>query len=120
MAGMSSVWTIRRSTSDIKVAGLCGGIARQWDVDPVLVRVGFAVLALSGGVGLVLYLAGWLLLPIDGRDTAPVDDLFGAAARRWPREVWIAIVCIACVAASALFGGLMPFGISPPNSADAA
>jgi phage shock protein PspC (stress-responsive transcriptional regulator) len=110
---MTSMWTIRRSTSDVKLAGLCGGIARQWGIDPVLVRVGFAVLALSGGVGLVLYLAGWLLLPTDGRDTAPVDDLFGAATRRWPREVWIAIVLIACVAASAMFGGLMPFGIGP-------
>src|ERR671917_593433 len=113
MAGMSSVWTIRRSTVDVKIAGLCGGIARQWGVDPVLVRVGFALLALSGGVGLVLYLAGWLLLPADGRDTAPVDDMFGAAARKWPREVWIAIVSIACVAAFALFGSLTPFGIGP-------
>ena len=110
---MSSVWTIRRSTSDVKIAGLCGGIARQWGVDPVLVRVGFAMLALSGGVGLVLYLAGWLLLPTDGRDTAPVDDLFGAATRKWPREVWIAIVSIACVAAFALFGSVAPFGIGP-------
>jgi phage shock protein PspC (stress-responsive transcriptional regulator) len=109
---MSSIWTIRRSTSDVKLAGLCGGIARHWGVDPVLVRVGFALLALSGGVGLVLYVAGWLLLPADGRDTAPADDLFGAATRKWPREVWIAIVSIACVAALALSGGLT-FGIGP-------
>jgi phage shock protein PspC (stress-responsive transcriptional regulator) len=113
MAGMSSVWTIRRSTSDVKIAGLCGGIARQWSVDPLLVRVGFALLALSGGVGVILYLAGWLLLPTDGRDTAPVDDLFGAATHKWPREVWIAIVTIACVAAFVLFGSLTPFGIGP-------
>jgi phage shock protein PspC (stress-responsive transcriptional regulator) len=110
---MSSVWTIRRSTSDLKVAGLCGGVARQWGVDPLLVRVGFAMLALSGGVGVILYLAGWLLLPTDGRDTAPVDDLFGAATRKWPREVWITIVTIACVTAFALFGSLTPFGIGP-------
>ena len=110
---MSSVWTIRRSTSDLKVAGLCGGVARQWGVDPLLVRVGFAMLALSGGVGVILYLAGWLLLPTDGRDTAPVDDLFGAATRKWPREVWITIVTIACVTAFVLFGSLTPFGIGP-------
>ncbi len=109
---MSSIWTIRRSTSDLKVAGLCGGIARQWSVDPLLVRVGFVLLALSNGVGLILYLAGWLLLPADGRDTAPVDDLFGTG-RKWPREVWIAIVAIACVAALTASGGLTPFGIGP-------
>jgi phage shock protein PspC (stress-responsive transcriptional regulator) len=113
MADVSSIWTIRRSTSDVKLAGLCGGIARQWGVDPLLVRIGFAMLALSGGIGVILYLAGWLLLPADGRDTAPVDDLFGATTRKWPREVWIAIVAIACVAAFPLFGSLTPFGIGP-------
>ena len=110
---MSSLWTLRRSTSDVKLAGLCSGLARQWGVDPVLVRVGFALLALSGGIGLILYLAGWVLLPVEGRDTAPVEDMFGEAARRWPRELWIAVVVIACVAGFALFGWLTPFGIGP-------
>jgi phage shock protein PspC (stress-responsive transcriptional regulator) len=113
MAGMSSIWTIRRSTSDVKLAGLCGGVARHWGIDPVLVRVGWALLALSGGIGAILYLAGWLLLPADGRDTAPAEDMFGDAVRKWPREVWVAIVVIACVAGFALFKGITPFGIGP-------
>lgn len=110
---MASIWTLRRSSSDVKLAGLCGGLARQWHVDPVLVRVGFGLLTLSGGVGLILYLAGWLLLPVEGRDTAPVEDVFGETVRRWPRELWVAIVVIACVAGFALFGWLTPFGIGP-------
>ena len=113
MAGMSSVWTIRRSTSDVKLAGLCGGVARHWGIDPVLVRVGWALLALSGGIGVILYVAGWLLLPADGRDTAPAEDMFGDTLRKWPREVWVAIVVIACVAGFALFSGITPFGIGP-------
>src|SRR5829696_1548060 len=113
MAGMSSVWTIRRSTSDVKLAGLCGGVARHWGVDPVLVRVGWALLVLSGGIGAILYLAGWLLLPADGRDTAPAEDMFGDAVRKWPRDVWVAIVVIACVAGFAMFKGITPFGIGP-------
>ena len=48
---MSSIWSIRRSTSDVKLAGLCAGVARHWGIDPVLVRVGWALLALSGGLG---------------------------------------------------------------------
>ena len=48
---MSSIWTVRRSSSDVKLAGLCGGLARHWGIDPVLVRVGWALLALSGGIG---------------------------------------------------------------------
>ena len=74
---MSSIWTIRRSATDAKLAGLCGGVAQHWRVDPLLVRVGWVLLALSGGVGLVLYLAGWLLIPLEGKDKAPVEDLFG-------------------------------------------
>ena len=110
---MSSIWTIRRSTSDMKLAGLCGGVARHWGIDPVLVRVGWALLALSGGIGVILYAAGWLLLPADGRETSPAEDMFGDAVRRWPREVWAAIVVIACVAGFALFQGITPFGIGP-------
>ena len=110
---MSSIWTLRRSTSDVKLAGLCGGVARHWGIDPVLVRVGWALLALSGGIGVILYAAGWLLLPADGRDTAPAEDMFGDAVRKWPREVWVAIVVIACVAGFALFSGITPFGIGP-------
>ena len=37
---MSSIWTVRRSASDVKLTGLCGGVAEHWGVDPVLVRVG--------------------------------------------------------------------------------
>jgi phage shock protein PspC (stress-responsive transcriptional regulator) len=110
---MSSIWTIRRSTSDAKLAGLCGGMAKHWGVDPVLVRVAFALLALSAGMGVVLYLAGWLLLPVEGRDKAPVDDLFGEAVRKWPKEVWIAVVTLACVAMFAIFGSISPFSIGP-------
>jgi phage shock protein PspC (stress-responsive transcriptional regulator) len=110
---MSSIWTIRRSATDAKVAGLCGGMAQHWGIDPVLVRVGWVLLALSGGIGLVLYLAGWLLIPVDGSDKAPVEDLLGESVRRWPRELWITLVVIASLATFAVFGWLSPFGIGP-------
>lgn len=110
---MSSIWTVRRSTTDTKVAGLCGGVAEHWGIDPVLVRVGWALLALSGGVGAVLYLAGWLLIPLAGRTSAPLDDLLGDGTRRWPREVWVTLVVVACVAAFATFGTFAPFGVGP-------
>lgn len=45
------------------IAGVSTGIARRLDVDPVLVRVGFVLLALLGTVGIVLYLVCWALLP---------------------------------------------------------
>jgi phage shock protein PspC (stress-responsive transcriptional regulator) len=49
-------------------AGVAGGLARRWDIDPVLIRGGFVALALFGGIGVVLYGLAWLLFPQeDGR-----------------------------------------------------
>ena len=110
---MSSIWTIRRSATDVKLTGLCGGVAQHWGVDPLLVRVGWALLALSGGIGLVLYLAGWLLIPVEGSDKALAHDLFGESVRRWPRELWIALVVAASFVMFAIFGWLSPFSIWP-------
>jgi phage shock protein PspC (stress-responsive transcriptional regulator) len=107
------MWTVRRSATDSKLTGLCGGLARHWGIDSTLVRVGVAMLALSGGIGVVLYLAGWLLIPQDGRTQARADELFGPQVRRWSREVWLAIVVIACVIAFAIFGAITPFGVGP-------
>ena len=113
MESMSSIWTIRRSATDAKLAGLCGGVAQHWGVDPLLVRVGWVLLAFSGGVGLVLYLAGWLLIPVEGNDRAPVDDLFGESVQRWPKELWITLLVVASLAMVSIFGWLSPFGIGP-------
>jgi phage shock protein PspC (stress-responsive transcriptional regulator) len=110
---MSSVWTIRRSATDAKLSGLCGGVAQHWGIDPVLVRVGWVLLALSGGIGLVLYLAGWLLIPVEGRDKAPIDDLFGESVRRWPRELWITLIVVTSLGMLAISGWLSPFTIGP-------
>ncbi|HSL64008.1 MAG TPA: PspC domain-containing protein, partial [Gaiellaceae bacterium] len=41
------------------LAGVCAGVARTLGVDVTLVRLVFAVLALAGGAGVVLYLALW-------------------------------------------------------------
>lgn len=113
MSGMSSIWDLRRSATDVKIAGVCGGIAARWNVDPVLVRVGCVLLALSGGVGLVLYVAAWLLIPVEGTSTSLIDDRLGDQARRWPREVRIVAVVLACLVSFAVLGSVSPFGFGP-------
>jgi phage shock protein PspC (stress-responsive transcriptional regulator) len=67
---------LRRITVDRKIGGVAGGIARHLDIDPLVVRVTFVVLTLFGGAGLVMYAAGWLLLPEDGEQRQPLglDD----------------------------------------------
>src|SRR3954451_10184710 len=57
---------IRRTVGpDRKIAGVAGGLARHLDIDPILLRVGFVVLAFFGGAGLIAYGACWLLIPED-------------------------------------------------------
>ncbi|MEE1828834.1 PspC domain-containing protein [Streptomyces sp. BE20] len=51
------------------VAGVCGGLGRHLDIDPVVFRVVTVVLCLSGGLGLFLYGLAWLIVP-----TEPVAD----------------------------------------------
>jgi phage shock protein PspC (stress-responsive transcriptional regulator) len=45
------------STDERVIAGVCAGIARSLGVDPTLVRLVFALLALAGGAGILLYIA---------------------------------------------------------------
>jgi phage shock protein PspC (stress-responsive transcriptional regulator) len=53
------------------VAGVASGLALFFDVDPVLVRLGLAALCVFGGAGLVLYAAGWILIPEAPLEEAP-------------------------------------------------
>ena len=87
---------LRRSVSDRKVAGVAGGLARHLDVDPLLLRVAFVVLAFFGGAGLLLYGACWLLVPEEGSDEAAItlDD----------RSRTLALLVVGVLAAFALLG----------------
>lgn len=67
--------TLRRSPEHRMVAGVAAGVADWLDVDVTAVRAGFAVLALAGGLGLPLYLAGWLLLPEEGSEQSMAEEL---------------------------------------------
>ncbi|MFA5944401.1 MAG: PspC domain-containing protein [Candidatus Thermoplasmatota archaeon] len=54
----------RRSSSNKVIAGVCGGLARYFGMDPTLARILWVVLTLvSFGAGLIGYLLIWLLVP---------------------------------------------------------
>jgi len=54
---------LTRSETDKRIAGVCGGIADYFDIDPVLVRIAFVVAALAGGGGFIAYIVLWIALP---------------------------------------------------------
>lgn len=70
---------LRRSHRDRVVAGVCGGLADYFAVDPVLLRIGFVlVTVLTAGTGLLIYGACWVLIPDSEAETSPRTA--GAAA----------------------------------------
>lgn len=52
-----------RSKIDRKIAGVCGGLAEYFKIDPVFVRVAFVALIFANGAGLVAYGAFWIAAP---------------------------------------------------------
>jgi phage shock protein PspC (stress-responsive transcriptional regulator) len=61
-------WGVVRTDEGRWVAGVCTGLARRWNMNPMVVRGLFVLLSLLTGVGLAVYGLLWLLLPHpDGR-----------------------------------------------------
>jgi phage shock protein PspC (stress-responsive transcriptional regulator) len=52
-----------RNTNDKILGGVCSGIANYFDIDPVLVRLIFAILFLTAGIGLLAYILTWIIVP---------------------------------------------------------
>jgi phage shock protein C len=48
-----------------KIAGVCAGFARYFEVDVVLMRVLWLGVALATGVGFIIYLVAWIVIPAD-------------------------------------------------------
>ncbi|MTV25214.1 PspC domain-containing protein [Nitriliruptoraceae bacterium ZYF776] len=53
------------------IAGVCGGVARSFGLDPTLVRLAFVFAVLFAGGGLVVYLVMWLIVPSESQAAPP-------------------------------------------------
>ncbi|MGZ8686995.1 MAG: PspC domain-containing protein [Gaiellaceae bacterium] len=66
------------------LGGVCAGLGRYFDVNPLVYRIAFAALAFAGGTGLLLYLAAWLVIPGEGSDeSVAVEALRQHRERPW-------------------------------------
>lgn len=54
-----------RSTNDVMLAGVCGGLAEFLGIDPTIVRLIWAVFSFSGGMGIWLYIIAAIIIPKD-------------------------------------------------------
>jgi phage shock protein PspC (stress-responsive transcriptional regulator) len=74
---------LRRSRHDRVIGGVCGGLGRYLGIDPVLLRIAAVILTLTGGLGVLLYLLAFVVIPEQQED----EDLGPAPEARG--DVWI-------------------------------
>jgi phage shock protein PspC (stress-responsive transcriptional regulator) len=99
-----------RSRSDRMIGGVCGGLGRYFNIDPIIFRIGAVVLAFVGGAGLLAYLAALLLIPS--------EDSPAAAGTPAGRNRWLVIAGVVVLLLVTwpflLGGGLLLAGILLP------
>lgn len=83
-----------RSRSDRVLSGVCGGVARYFGIDAVIVRIAAIGLTLFGGAGLLLYIAAWLLVP----EEDPAHP--GVAPDAPTRNRWLVILGVVALVAA--------------------
>jgi phage shock protein PspC (stress-responsive transcriptional regulator) len=79
------------------VSGVCGGLGQYFDVNPLFYRVGFVVLTLLGGAGLLVYGAAVLVIPNEGEDESIASDILRNHRRRPVALAGLVVVSVAGV-----------------------
>lgn len=103
---------LRRSKRDKVLAGVCGGLGRYFDLDPVIFRIVLGVLAVTGGVGLIFYGFAWLLLPQEGEEDSEAKKLLtGRVEGSTLAAVFAALVGCALFLSMLDNGGLAVFSV---------
>lgn len=102
-----SITDVKRSSDDRMVAGVCGGVAKHLNIDPVILRVILAALTFVGFAGVILYLAGWLLLPSDDEEKSIAAQWFKLDDNEEQFRVVGLIIAgvLAITAGTGVFGG---------------
>lgn len=91
------------------VAGVAAGIGQRYSIDPVLVRVAFVVSTIFGGAGIILYIAGWLLLSKPGDQVSPAESLLGRGRSSQSGTKTVVLVVALAIALSTI--GPIGFGM---------
>ncbi|MDG4828545.1 PspC domain-containing protein [Solwaraspora sp. WMMD1047] len=76
-AAFTSRYGLVRPRQGRYLAGVCAAVARATNTDPILWRVLLAVLGFFGGIGILVYVAAWLIIPAEGDTASPVESMLG-------------------------------------------
>ncbi len=69
-----------RSRTDRMIGGVAGGLGHYLGLDPTLVRLFFVLLALANGIGVLAYLAMWIIVPPEGQGEVASAETMRAGA----------------------------------------
>jgi phage shock protein C len=72
---------LRRSNEHRMIAGVAGGLAESFNIDPTWFRVGFVLFTIFGGAGTLLYALLWIVIP--RADGGTIADEGMQRAKRW-------------------------------------
>ena len=76
-----------RSHANRVLGGVCGGLGHYFNIDPVLIRLVWLLLILFGGIGLVLYLIAWVIIPVE-KGSEAVEGGTGDRAGQGKGRFW--------------------------------
>jgi phage shock protein PspC (stress-responsive transcriptional regulator) len=78
---------LTRTRDNRWLGGVCAGLGRYFDLNPIVYRIGFAALTLAGGTGILLYAAAWLVVP----DEQAEDSIASTAIKQHRERPWLLI-----------------------------
>jgi phage shock protein PspC (stress-responsive transcriptional regulator) len=110
---------LTRRTDQKVIAGVCAGLGEYFNLDPVLFRVGFVVLAILGGTGGILYLLAWWLLPVQSGvgavPTQSVGQRSFVGMRGGSAWIWAAVIVAGVAVLLSDIGnhGALPWAFRP-------
>ncbi len=91
-----------RSKNNKVIAGVCGGVAEYFEVDPTIVRIAWLLLAFPGGIGLIAYIVCWIVMPEKSSTLAVSADSYESeqnpeANEKNKKIIGIVLIIIGCV-----------------------
>jgi phage shock protein PspC (stress-responsive transcriptional regulator) len=90
-----NVKRLERSRTDKVLAGVSSGLGRYFDLTPTVFRLGFVVLTILGGAGILVYIAAALVIPKEGEERSIAEDVLSNRRDHPARLVALGLIAVA-------------------------
>lgn len=86
---------LERSAQGKMIGGVAAGLGRYFDLNPTVFRLGFVILTLLGGAGVLVYIAAFLVMPAEGEDASVAERVLASRRDHPVQLVALAVVGVA-------------------------